>query len=116
MARVRWQGHEFNAEPVRQIDDTSWLMVAKGHGPRFAPGTEIHVKTSEIIEMAAAEMPGEGLADLDRAMAKERETLPPVSELLAQAKVLRHDAPDKGVTNRNKPSQVTLGDGHGGPG
>jgi hypothetical protein len=32
-------------------------MEAQGHGPRFSHGTKIRVKKSEIIEMAAAEMP-----------------------------------------------------------
>lgn len=86
MARVRWHGHEFTADPIRQLPNGDWLMKTKGHGPRFTFGTEVMVKPDEIVEMAAAETPpSDGLAELEAAMAEERKTLTPVAELLAKA-------------------------------
>ncbi len=91
MARIRWNGQEFYADPVRKLPNGDWIMRAKQHGPRFTIGTEIAVAPNEIVEMASAEMPEDpqaaarSLADLDRAMAEERKTLTPVAELLAKA-------------------------------
>lgn len=91
MARIRWHGAEYTAVPVSQIDDKTWLMSMTQHGPRFTPGTEVHVKVSEIIEMAAAETPGDfetflAASDLEADMAEERKTLPTVHELLGKAR------------------------------
>lgn len=83
MARVRWHGTEFRADPIRQLPNGNWLMEAREHGPRFSIGTEIEVRQGEIVEMAAAEMPASpdaGLKELEAGMAKERETLPPLAQ------------------------------------
>lgn len=104
MARIHWQGHEFTADPVRQLSNGNWIMRAKQHGPRFTVGTEIEVTAKEIIEMAAAEKPPDGgltdedrdnigaairarssMSALDLAMAEERKTLPTPAELIAKA-------------------------------
>ena len=87
MARVRMFGAEFAADLIEQLADGTWKAIARAHTGRTRPGTTIICKQSEIIEGAAAEMPAPsptaGLADLERGMAEERKTLPPVSELLA---------------------------------
>jgi len=97
MARIRWYGQEFTAEPIKQLPNGNWLMRSKEHGARFVPGTEIEVRQSEIIEMAAAEKPTDpkaSLGMLEAAMAEERKTLTPVTELLAQApKTVREPQP-----------------------
>lgn len=86
MARVSLHGMIITAEPVRQLENGDWIMVAKQHGPRCSIGTEIQVRLGDIEEMAAAETPPAdgGHAALDAAMAEERKTLPTVQELLAQ--------------------------------
>lgn len=89
MARIRWHGQDYTAEPVRQINDTTWRFKMRDHGPRWHAGAEIDVPQNDIIEMAAAETPmirDAGQAALDAAMAAERETLPTVQELLADAR------------------------------
>lgn len=88
MARVRWHGTEFYADPVRQLPNGNWLMIAKQHGPRFTIGTEIEVMQAEVVEMAAAETPpsyAESIAALELAMAEERKALPSPQELIANA-------------------------------
>ena len=87
MATIRLHGTTITAEPKEQLPNGDWLMEAKHHGPRCAPGTTVRVTQSEIIEMAAAEQPADsGMGELEKAMAEERETLPSVQELLAAAK------------------------------
>jgi hypothetical protein len=75
---------------VRLLEDgTTWRFKMHQHGPRWAAGAEIDVRQSEIVEMAAAETPmvrDAGQAGLEADMAKERETLPSVQDLLAQAR------------------------------
>lgn len=89
MARVHWQGFEFRADPVRQLDNGSWLMVAKQHGPRFSVGTEIEVSPGEIISMTPEEMPpteeAKSFAAIEAAMSEERKMLPTPQELIAKA-------------------------------
>jgi hypothetical protein len=125
MARVRWNGQEFLADPVRQNPDGSWVMTARAHTARTVPGTEITVQKAEIIEMAAAEQPGAdhpsttirppidrsstaGLAAVEAAMAAERATLEPITAatLAKAAKDFRHDAPDHGVSVPPNPPQA----------
>lgn len=96
MALVRWHGTTFTATPIRKIDDDTWLMRSQQHTARTAVGTEIKVKRNEVVEMGAAEMPAtDGAADLEAAMAAERETLTPVKELLKKGADIKHDAPNK---------------------
>lgn len=88
MARIRWHNQEFTADPIRQLPNGNWLMRSKQHGARFTVGSEIEVKQSEVMEMAAAEMPpseAESMAALELAMAEERKTLPTPAELIAKA-------------------------------
>src|SRR6266496_3008499 len=98
MARVRLGGEALNADPIRQNADGTWTMIARDHTARTSPGTEFTVTAREVIEMAAAEQPSSGHAELNAAMAKERETLPPVAELLKAGPEHKPDAPDKGVS------------------
>lgn len=115
MARIRWHGAEYTAEPIRQLPNGNWLMRAKQHGPRFAVGSEIEVKRSEVIEMAAAELPPDDavvteedksrltmvqlthsleLEAIERGMAEERKALPPPQQLIAKApKTVREPEP-----------------------
>ncbi len=89
MARIRWHGAEYTCKPVRQVSDTVWRFKMRDHGPRWAAGSEIEVAQNDIVEMAAAELPivrDASLAALDAAMAAERQTLPTVQELLADAR------------------------------
>lgn len=87
MARIRWQGAEYTATPLRQLDNGNWRMKVRQHGPRFSAGSEIEVKPAEIVEMGAAEAPADdGRAALEAAMAEERKNLPSVQELLAAAR------------------------------
>jgi len=100
MARVRFAGITLTADPVEQKANGKWLMRARSHTGRTSPGTMIEVEQGEILEMAAAEMPGYaplpedlhlgpipadkiGLAELEKAMAEERKTLPSPAELIA---------------------------------
>jgi hypothetical protein len=55
MAIVNWHGKEYVGEPVRQAEIGDWIFRMQQH--RWAAGTEIQVKQSEIAEMAAAETP-----------------------------------------------------------
>lgn len=89
MARINWRGEEFTAIPIRQIDDNTWLMEAMAHSARFCPGTQILVRTKDIIEMSMAEMPtlgDQGLAAVEAAMLAERATIPSPLELLSKAR------------------------------
>lgn len=93
MARIRWHGATFSADPIRELPNGNWLMRAREHGPRFTAGTEIEVTKNEILEMAAAELPpdpDESRKALDAAMEEERKTLPPVADLLKAAKDQPH--------------------------
>jgi hypothetical protein len=100
MARVRLAGITLTADPVEQKTNGKWLMRARMHTGRTSPGTIIEVDESDILEMAAAEMPGYapipndltigpipadkiGLAELEKGMAEERKTLPSPAELIA---------------------------------
>src|SRR6185437_8753622 len=59
MAKVRWRGESFDARPISQNPDGSWLMEAQEHTSRTAPGTRITALASEIV---AGTMPGEANA------------------------------------------------------
>lgn len=87
MARVRIANHELVATPIEQLPNGNWLMRAEQHGPRWVPGTTVWVLKKDVLEMAAAEIPApaESQAQLEAAMAAERETITPVAELLAKA-------------------------------
>lgn len=115
MARIRWHGQEFIADPVRQLENGNWIMTAREHGARFTVGTEIEVKPGEIVEMAAAEAPAadESQAKLEAAMAEERKTLPSVQELLKKGGDIKHDAPDK-VEVSNGPQAEAQGEAQSG--
>jgi hypothetical protein len=57
--------------------------------PRWAAGAEIQIRQSDIVEMAAAETPmvrDAGAAALEADMAREREALPSVQDLIAGAR------------------------------
>lgn len=96
MARVKFGGKEITADPVEQTKAGDYLMRARLHTARTSAGTLILVKQSEIIEMAAAETPGNApmpadledkagsLGALEAAMAAELKTLPSPSELIAK--------------------------------
>jgi len=99
MAKVRWRGESFDARPISQNPDGSWLMEAQEHTSRTAPGTRITALASEIV---AGTMPGEanatpaappgadkGQAALDAAMAEERKTLPDPASLIAAAQAAK---------------------------
>jgi hypothetical protein len=94
MATIRIFGATVTADPVEQTPAGDWLMRVKQHTSRTAPGTVVLVKKSEIVEMAAAEMPvtssdlapadpGGSLAELEAGMATERKTLPTFTEIHA---------------------------------
>lgn len=87
MARVRWHGTEFKAEPIRENPDGTFIMKALEHGPRFSIGTEIMVTTKEIVSMDAAEKPApeQSLATLQQSLAAEREVTP-LPDLKAKVK------------------------------
>lgn len=117
MAKIRWDGKVFNAEPVRQLANGNWIMRAQSHGARFAIGTEIEVTTGEIVEMttiedaARAQMflaqqpPDHSLARVEAAMAAERATLPSLQQVIATSPPIAHDAPDKVVSVPTDPTQ-----------
>jgi hypothetical protein len=90
MALISWHGKIYVGEPVRLLEDgKTWEFKMRQHGPRWAAGMVIHVKQDEIVEMAAAETPmvrDAGQAALEADMAKERETLPSVQDLIASAR------------------------------
>lgn len=111
MARIRWDGKVFNAEPVRQLANGNWIMRAQAHGARYSVGTEIEVAPGEIVEMAEPMRETTdvahptGLADLEAAMATERETLPSPQSVIAANPPIAHDAPDKVVSVPVDPTQ-----------
>jgi len=123
MARIRAFGAEFAADLIKNLGDGLWVAKARAHTARTVPGTTIIVKQSEILEAAAAEMPGtsdspsapaspslsagssiglaevkrflESQADLEAAMEEERKTLPSPADLLAQHRANLPPSPDK---------------------
>jgi hypothetical protein len=90
VAIINWHGKEYVGEPVRLLEDgTTWRFKMHQHGPRWAAGSEIDVRQSEIVEMAAAETPmvrDAGAAALEADRAREREALPSVQDLIASAR------------------------------
>lgn len=108
MARVRWDGKVFNAEPVRQMANGNWIMRAQAHGARYSVGTEIEVTPGEIVEMSTDTQvvsAQAGIADLEAAMAAERETLPSPQSVIAANPPIANDAPDKVVSVPTDPTQ-----------
>jgi hypothetical protein len=62
---------------------------------------------NEIVDMAAAEIPpADGQAELNAAMAKERETLPSPADLIAQH---RANLKEQGVSVSSGPTQRPSG-------
>jgi hypothetical protein len=121
MARVRLAGITLTADPVEQKPNGKWMMRARSHTGRTSPGTMIEIDQSDIIEMAAAEMPGYapmpndltigpipedrvGMAELEKAMAEERKTLPTPAELIA----LHRKNTAEGKTPPGRPTQAPL--------
>ncbi len=101
MALVRFHGDVVHADPIRQTSAGDWEMRSRQHTGRLSVGTTFMARQDEILEMAAAEMPGSvaqleagiqqaaldntvGLKELDAAMAEERKTLPTPAELIAK--------------------------------
>lgn len=52
MARVRWHGVEFEAQPLRPVGDGTrdWWMMAGSHAPRIDHGSIIRVRIDEIVD------------------------------------------------------------------
>lgn len=120
MARIKAFGAEFTADLIENLGNGLWKAVARSHTGRTAPGTTITVKQSEILEASADEMPADptgqipaspsapaspsssatstGLAELETAMAKERETLPSPADLIAQHRENLKVSPEKAVS------------------
>lgn len=95
MHRVRWHGQTFSAELV---DDTRadgmLLMRSLEHGARFTAGTEILVHPDEVVEVRPSPLglpPPATAATIQAQMDQERERLPSVQELLAQARQAQQD-------------------------
>jgi hypothetical protein len=95
VAQVKIFGTIVSADVVRQETNGEWLMRSRVHAARLSPGTQFLAKKNEIIQMDAAEVPGYApipsdleeklsLAELERAMAEERKTLPSPAELITQ--------------------------------
>lgn len=98
-ARIRWGGAVYTARPISQLPDGRWLMEMLAHGPRFTIGTEVYIEPGEIVAMGGAAPKSDSPPfDLEAAMAAERRTLPPLSELLKKGVEVKHDAPGKIVT------------------
>lgn len=49
--KFRWHGAEYAAEFVRRLESGAVIAKAVGHGPRFAPGSEIEVQPNEIVSL-----------------------------------------------------------------
>lgn len=107
MAIVRMFGQQFAVDLVQKLGLDAkgkqlWKAVSRAHTGRTVPGTTITVSQSEIVEMAAAEMPPDNgsevsvssppslqhtaasQAALEAGMAAERESLPTPADLIAQ--------------------------------
>lgn len=122
MAIVKIFGQEIAAEPVEQTAAGDFLMRARHHGPRTAPGTLILVKPSEVIEMAAAEMPGNApipadlvdhggsLDAMEKAMAEELKNHPSPADLIAQ----HQEDSREGKTMPDRPIPPRFPPGHQG--
>ena len=93
MARIRFAGEEIYATPIAQLADGTWLMRSESHFARGIPGTEILVRAADVIDMkAVGNSVDSGQGALEAAMAKERESLPSVKDLL---KTVQTEAPQK---------------------
>lgn len=86
MAKVRWGSTVFEAKPIEQLPNGIWVMEALVHGPRFTVGGQVHVQPDEVMDWGEASVDvAQSAAELDKAMAEERKTLPPVETLLLAA-------------------------------
>lgn len=111
MARIRWEGkQEIWATPIKLLPSGNWLMKAHSHGDRFTAGSEIIVTPDQILNMDAVrpvldDQAAASLAQLEAAMATERETLPSPQSVIAANPPIAHDAPDKVVSVPTDPTQ-----------
>lgn len=98
MAIVRFDGERVRADPVRKTG-TGWIMNSLQHASRLTVGTEFSVPDDDVISMGPSEQPvtigrpDHGLAVLEAAMAKERETLPTPAQVIRDNAPIAHDAP-----------------------
>lgn len=54
---INWHGKPVSVTPKQQLEGGDWLVTAKENGPRFTIGSTLRIKASEVIEIAAAEIP-----------------------------------------------------------
>lgn len=101
MAIVRFDGERVRADPIRKVDAKGWLMKSLQHACRLTVGTEFFVADDDIISMgpiiaqATIGRPDHGLATLEAALLKERETLPTPAQVIRGNPPIAHDAPNK---------------------
>lgn len=109
MARFRFEGREYAGTIKGQVQPPNghYVVIAAEHGPRWVPGTEIHVLPIEMIDLdpKAPDTPKQTIEDLQKAMDEGRENLPKVEDLLADApKTFTADAPAEGVSVPVRPT------------
>lgn len=95
MAIVRFDGERVRCTPVRQ-EGSCWAMKSLQHAGRLIPGTEFFILDGEVISMGPEEQSiaiDHSLANLEAAMAKERETLPTPAQIIRDNPTIAHDAP-----------------------
>lgn len=86
MPRIKAFGRTFNAKLIADMGNGVYRMEATEHTARTAPGTIITVNKTEVVDWGETGSASEnGLAAVDKAMAEERKTLPPVTTLLKGA-------------------------------
>lgn len=99
MAIVRFDGERVRADPIRKVEAKGWIMKSLQHASRLTVGTEFSVPDDDVISMGPSEQPvtigrpDHGLAVLESAMAKERETLPTPAQVIRDNAPIAHDAP-----------------------
>jgi hypothetical protein len=128
MATVKMFGSTFQADLLEHAGTAAdgaalYNAIARTHTGRTAPGTPITVRSDEIVKAAPAEIPqpgqvispavssvtsadtGASQAQLEGAMAKERETLPSPASLIAEhnAKATAARAAQEGVSVSSGP-------------
>lgn len=100
MAIVKFDGQQVQCKPVRQVNgSTDWIMSSLQHTARLTYGTYFRVTADEIVKIDEHEVgvPGSrmGMAELEAAMAAERETLPTPAQVIRDNPPIAHDAPNK---------------------
>lgn len=100
MAKVKFDGQVVDCSKVRRVDGSDdWIMSSRQHAMRLSPGSHFRVTQDEIIsmidEIEGDAVPDAGLRDVEAAMARERETLPSVRQVIAEGRPIAHDAPNK---------------------